>query len=271
MHAAAVQAIFPYPLSTHIPPEHTVSLRQPNMLDGNPRAVPASGLGCLLSCNPVGAGAGPVHYRGLVSLSLGAATEAGSFPGWCGHGRGSAASCCCREVAVGPGPGGLAGVSPSTSVICPQWGPLGLDSLCRHCQLCRAFLQLCFSGKTPFPSGKILDKGVLPSVSERWFQARMSVAAALAGAGTGFVPGEGTGLFLQSCAGCLLVSHGSCFSWMQAHPDRIQILMAVVRYKTQLSKPRRGLCSTWLASLNPEQGNCLDSVRTLCACHSTQH
>ncbi|PKK18587.1 hypothetical protein A306_00000217, partial [Columba livia] len=38
-----------------------------------------------------------------------------------------------------------------------------------------------------------------------------------------------------------------------AHPDRIQILVAVVRYKTRLSKPRRGLCSTWLASLNPEQ------------------
>ncbi|XP_054249288.1 NADPH-dependent diflavin oxidoreductase 1 isoform X3 [Indicator indicator] len=32
------------------------------------------------------------------------------------------------------------------------------------------------------------------------------------------------------------------------------ILMAVVQYKTRLSKPRRGLCSTWLASLNPEQG-----------------
>jgi len=43
--------------------------------------------------------------------------------------------------------------------------------------------------------------------------------------------------------------------WTQAHPDRIQILMAVVRYKTRLNKPRRGLCSTWLASLNPEQGN----------------
>ncbi|NXY72813.1 NDOR1 oxidoreductase, partial [Glareola pratincola] len=47
----------------------------------------------------------------------------------------------------------------------------------------------------------------------------------------------------------------SIASSMLAHPDRIQILMAVVRYKTRLSKPRRGLCSTWLASLNPEQGN----------------
>uniref|UniRef100_A0A8C6K2Q6 NADPH-dependent diflavin oxidoreductase 1 n=1 Tax=Melopsittacus undulatus TaxID=13146 RepID=A0A8C6K2Q6_MELUD len=47
----------------------------------------------------------------------------------------------------------------------------------------------------------------------------------------------------------------SIASSMLAHPDRIQILMAVVQYKTWLSKPRRGLCSTWLASLNPEQGD----------------
>ncbi|NXL67286.1 NDOR1 oxidoreductase, partial [Chordeiles acutipennis] len=47
----------------------------------------------------------------------------------------------------------------------------------------------------------------------------------------------------------------SIASSMLAHPDRIQILMAVVRYKTRLSKPRRGLCSTWLASLNPEKGD----------------
>ncbi|XP_030362724.1 NADPH-dependent diflavin oxidoreductase 1 isoform X4 [Strigops habroptila] len=47
----------------------------------------------------------------------------------------------------------------------------------------------------------------------------------------------------------------SIASSMLAHPDRIQILMAVVRYKTRLSKPRRGLCSTWLASLDPEQGD----------------
>ncbi|XP_010221790.1 PREDICTED: NADPH-dependent diflavin oxidoreductase 1 [Tinamus guttatus] len=39
------------------------------------------------------------------------------------------------------------------------------------------------------------------------------------------------------------------------HPNRIQILMAVVKYKTRLSKPRRGLCSTWLASLNPQYGD----------------
>ncbi|KAG8141890.1 hypothetical protein E2320_006552 [Naja naja] len=36
------------------------------------------------------------------------------------------------------------------------------------------------------------------------------------------------------------------------HPNRIQILLAVVRYKTSLSKARWGLCSTWLASLNPQ-------------------
>lgn len=31
--------------------------------------------------------------------------------------------------------------------------------------------------------------------------------------------------------------------------------MAVVQYQTRLKEPRRGLCSSWLASLTPEQGN----------------
>ena len=30
--------------------------------------------------------------------------------------------------------------------------------------------------------------------------------------------------------------------------------MAVVEYKTKLVKPRRGLCSNWLASLSPNGG-----------------
>uniref|UniRef100_A0A8C8T117 NADPH-dependent diflavin oxidoreductase 1 n=1 Tax=Pelusios castaneus TaxID=367368 RepID=A0A8C8T117_9SAUR len=47
----------------------------------------------------------------------------------------------------------------------------------------------------------------------------------------------------------------SIASSMLALPNRIQILLAVVRYKTRLSKPRRGLCSTWLASLSPQQGD----------------
>ncbi|NWI81782.1 NDOR1 oxidoreductase, partial [Dryoscopus gambensis] len=47
----------------------------------------------------------------------------------------------------------------------------------------------------------------------------------------------------------------SIASSLLAHPERMQILVAVVRYKTRLSKPRRGLCSTWLASLDPEQGD----------------
>uniref|UniRef100_A0A8D0H573 NADPH-dependent diflavin oxidoreductase 1 n=1 Tax=Sphenodon punctatus TaxID=8508 RepID=A0A8D0H573_SPHPU len=47
----------------------------------------------------------------------------------------------------------------------------------------------------------------------------------------------------------------SITSSMLAHPDRIQILLAVVQYKTVLVKPRRGLCSTWLASLNPQHGD----------------
>lgn len=40
----------------------------------------------------------------------------------------------------------------------------------------------------------------------------------------------------------------------QTLPHRLQILVAVVQYKTKLYKPRRGLCSTWLASLDPTQG-----------------
>lgn len=38
----------------------------------------------------------------------------------------------------------------------------------------------------------------------------------------------------------------------QAFEHQIQILMAVVEYKTKLQRPRRGVCSTWLASLNPD-------------------
>ncbi|KAJ7308071.1 hypothetical protein JRQ81_008576 [Phrynocephalus forsythii] len=44
----------------------------------------------------------------------------------------------------------------------------------------------------------------------------------------------------------------SIASSMLVHPNRIDILVAVVHYKTLLSKPRRGLCSTWLASLEPQ-------------------
>ncbi|XP_010738368.3 NADPH-dependent diflavin oxidoreductase 1 [Larimichthys crocea] len=46
----------------------------------------------------------------------------------------------------------------------------------------------------------------------------------------------------------------SIASSLQAHPNRLQILVAVVSYKTKIHKPRRGLCSTWLASLDPAQG-----------------
>ncbi|MFT7817556.1 NADPH-dependent diflavin oxidoreductase 1 isoform X2 [Arapaima gigas] len=49
----------------------------------------------------------------------------------------------------------------------------------------------------------------------------------------------------------------SIASSLLMHPNRIQILVAVVRYKTQLHKPRKGLCSTWLASLDPMQGEVL--------------
>uniref|UniRef100_A0A8C3X116 NADPH-dependent diflavin oxidoreductase 1 n=1 Tax=Catagonus wagneri TaxID=51154 RepID=A0A8C3X116_9CETA len=46
----------------------------------------------------------------------------------------------------------------------------------------------------------------------------------------------------------------SIASSLLAHPARLQILVAVVRYWTRLKEPRRGLCSSWLASLDPGQG-----------------
>ncbi|XP_034520765.1 NADPH-dependent diflavin oxidoreductase 1 isoform X2 [Ailuropoda melanoleuca] len=46
----------------------------------------------------------------------------------------------------------------------------------------------------------------------------------------------------------------SIASSLLAHPSRLQILMAVVQYQTRLKEPRRGLCSSWLASLDPGQG-----------------
>ncbi|NXX44974.1 NDOR1 oxidoreductase, partial [Tricholaema leucomelas] len=61
--------------------------------------------------------------------------------------------------------------------------------------------------------------------------------------------------YLLELIPCIRPRAFSIASSMLAHPDRIQILVAVVRYKTRLSKPRRGLCSTWLASLSPEQGD----------------
>ncbi|XP_005408650.1 PREDICTED: NADPH-dependent diflavin oxidoreductase 1 isoform X2 [Chinchilla lanigera] len=47
----------------------------------------------------------------------------------------------------------------------------------------------------------------------------------------------------------------SIASSLLAHPNRLQILMAVVQYQTRLREPRRGLCSSWLASMDPGQGS----------------
>ena len=43
----------------------------------------------------------------------------------------------------------------------------------------------------------------------------------------------------------------SIASSLAAVPDRIQLLIAVVKYKSKLVEPRVGLCSTWLTTLNP--------------------
>ncbi|XP_046901451.1 NADPH-dependent diflavin oxidoreductase 1 isoform X1 [Hypomesus transpacificus] len=47
----------------------------------------------------------------------------------------------------------------------------------------------------------------------------------------------------------------SIASSQKLHPNVIQILLAVVCYKTKMQKPRRGLCSSWLASLDPMSGD----------------
>ncbi|XP_029775443.1 NADPH-dependent diflavin oxidoreductase 1 isoform X3 [Suricata suricatta] len=46
----------------------------------------------------------------------------------------------------------------------------------------------------------------------------------------------------------------SIASSLLAHPSKLQILIAVVQYQTRLKEPRRGLCSSWLASLDPGRG-----------------
>ncbi|XP_067662793.1 NADPH-dependent diflavin oxidoreductase 1-like [Haliotis asinina] len=45
----------------------------------------------------------------------------------------------------------------------------------------------------------------------------------------------------------------SIASSQQATPNEIHLLVAVVRYRTKLFKPRRGVCSTWLSSLRADQ------------------
>uniref|UniRef100_A0A3B5KQY3 NADPH-dependent diflavin oxidoreductase 1 n=1 Tax=Xiphophorus couchianus TaxID=32473 RepID=A0A3B5KQY3_9TELE len=49
----------------------------------------------------------------------------------------------------------------------------------------------------------------------------------------------------------------SIASSLKVLPGRLQVLLAVVHYRTKLHRPRIGLCSNWLASLDPEQGEVL--------------
>ncbi|XP_008423034.1 NADPH-dependent diflavin oxidoreductase 1 [Poecilia reticulata] len=49
----------------------------------------------------------------------------------------------------------------------------------------------------------------------------------------------------------------SIASSLKVLPGRLQVLLAVVRYRTRLHRPRTGLCSNWLASLDPERGEVL--------------
>lgn len=102
-----VQAGLPGPLSTHSPPEPPLCcdcVAGP-CADVSPGAVPVSELGCLLCCSPVSSGADPGPCRALVSSLRGCGSWClGASLGGVAVGGDSAGSCCCREVAVGPGP-----------------------------------------------------------------------------------------------------------------------------------------------------------------------
>ena len=52
------------------------------------------------------------------------------------------------------------------------------------------------------------------------------------------------------------------FILLQVDSNIIELLVAVVKYKTKLSDLRLGVCSTWLANLNPDtdNGRCVQSV-----------
>lgn len=92
--------------TAHPKPLSAVSLCQPDMLDINHRAVPASGLGHLPFCSSPSARAGPVRCRPLLSPHREqwdvAPPRLGASLSGVAVGRGSAATCCCQEVAVGP-------------------------------------------------------------------------------------------------------------------------------------------------------------------------
>jgi len=173
-----------------------VSLRQPDTLDANPRAVPACGLGCSPSCSPASARAGPVPCRALVSIPLGAvggrATEAGGFPGWCGRGKGE---CCCLLLpggGSGTWPGWLGRCQPKHGWHLPSVGASWVGQSLSPLPAVQNVPAAALLWENPFPQWEgfrrgcalfcLLGKGVLHSVSEGLFRARMGVANAVAGA-----------------------------------------------------------------------------------------
>jgi len=45
------------------------------------------------------------------------------------------------------------------------------------------------------------------------------------------------------------IAHQSRESAKEDHPTRLQLAVAIVKYRTRLREPRRGVCTAWLASL----------------------
>jgi len=56
---------------------------------------------------------------------------------------------------------------------------------------------------------------------------------------------------LKGCKSIVFADIKDLQNSFQVDNDVAQILMAVVKYKTSMYLPRHGLCSTWLASLQP--------------------
>ena len=267
MHTADVQAVFPGPLSTHIPPKpplhcEPVSARRAGR---KPQGCASLRIRVLALLQPCKCRDWPsaLQRSGVLVTGCSGMWRHGGWElpwvvwPWEGGVLLPAAACCYlllrRRGGSGTWPGWLGRCQPKHGWHLPSvrasWVGQSLSPLSAVQSIPAAVLLW----ENPLPQWKGFGQGCAPFCVERPFWARTSSRC----------PGRSwaQALSLEEALGSSCRAVLGVFSflmapvWTQAHPDRIQILMAVVRYKTRLSKPRHGLCSTWLASLNPEQGN----------------